>query len=74
MSKPPVLKAKELIKILEKLEFTNTRSKGSHYFFRHKDGRTTVVPVHPGKTIGLGLMRSILNDLKISVDELKKHL
>jgi predicted RNA binding protein YcfA (HicA-like mRNA interferase family) len=74
MSKPPVLKAKELIKILGKLGFVNTRSSGSHFFFRHNDGRTTVVPVHPGKTIVLGLMRSILKDINVSVNEFCKHL
>lgn len=74
MSKPPVLRAKELIKILVELGFVNTRKNGSHFFFRHSDGRTTVVPVHPGKTIGLGLTRNILKDIKISVDEFRKLL
>lgn len=74
MSKLPILKAKELIKVLEKLGFFNTRKRGSHFFFRHRDGRTTVVPVHPGTTIGLGLLRAILRDIKISGDELKKFL
>ena len=74
MSKPPVLKPKELIKILIKLGFVNTRSNGSHFFFRHLDGRTTVIPLHAGKTIGLGLMRGILSDIKISIDEFKKYL
>ena len=74
MSKPPVLKAKELIKIVEKLGFVNTRNRGSHFFYKHKNGRTTVIPVHPGKTIGLGLMRSILKDMGMSVEEFKKYL
>jgi predicted RNA binding protein YcfA (HicA-like mRNA interferase family) len=74
MSKPPILKAKELIKILNRLGFINTRSSGSHFFFRHIDGRTTVIPVHPGKTIGLGLMRSILKDIRISTNEFSKYL
>lgn len=73
MSKPPVLRAKELIKILIKLGFINTRRNGSHFFFKHIDGRTTVVPMHSGKTIGLGLMRSILKDIKVSVDEFNKY-
>lgn len=74
MSKPPVLKAKVLIGIIVKLGFVNTRKNGSHFFFRHPDGRTTVIPMHQGKTIGLGLMRSILKDIKISVDEFRKFL
>jgi predicted RNA binding protein YcfA (HicA-like mRNA interferase family) len=74
MSKPPILKPREIIHALEKLGFINTRSKGSHFFFRHRDGRTTVVPVHYHKTIGPGLMRAILSDIKISSDEFKKYL
>ena len=74
MSKPPILKAQEVIKIAEKLGFVNTRRKGSHFFFRHPDGRTTVIPVHSGRTIGLGLMRSILSDIKMSIEEFKKIL
>lgn len=74
MSKPPVLKAKKLIKIVEKLGFVNTRNRGSHFFFKHRNGRTTVIPVHSGKTIGLGLMRNILKDMGMSVDEFRKYL
>ena len=74
MSKVPILKSREVIRVLNKLGFINTRRRGSHFFFKHDDGKTTVVPVHPGKTIGPGLMRSILSDIKLSVDELKKLL
>lgn len=74
MSKLSILKARQVIKILKKLGFVNTRIKGSHYFFKHQDGRTTVIPVHSRKTIGPGLLRSIMNDIKISQDEFKKYL
>lgn len=74
MSRPPVVKASELVKTLKKLGFVNTRRAGSHFFFKHTDGRTTVVPVHQGKSVGLGLMRGILSDIKMSTEELKKHL
>lgn len=72
MSKLPFLKARELIKILRKLGFSQTRQKGSHAFFLHRDGRTTVVPIHPAKRIGRGLLRSILHDIKISLEEFSK--
>lgn len=74
MSKLRILKAREAVKALKKLGFENTRSRGSHFFFKHSDGRTTVVPVHPGKTLGPGLMRSILSDINLSADEFKKYL
>jgi predicted RNA binding protein YcfA (HicA-like mRNA interferase family) len=46
------------------------RTKGSHNFLKHPDGRATVVPVHSGETIGPGLLRAILRDVEMSVDDL----
>jgi predicted RNA binding protein YcfA (HicA-like mRNA interferase family) len=43
----PVLTAREIIKVLKKLGFKNTRkSRGSHFRYVHPDGRKTTVPVH----------------------------
>jgi predicted RNA binding protein YcfA (HicA-like mRNA interferase family) len=41
----PVLKPKEVVKILNKLGCVFVRQKGSHQQFRHADGRATTVPV-----------------------------
>jgi predicted RNA binding protein YcfA (HicA-like mRNA interferase family) len=57
-----------------KLGFNVARTKGSHYFVRHQDGRTTVVPVHSGETIGPGLLHKILRDCKLSIDEINRAL
>jgi len=74
-NKLPLVKPGELIKVLEKLGFSCTkRSKGSHFRYRHPDGRKTTVPVHKGKDISRGLLRKILRDIDISVDELNKWL
>lgn len=71
----PVLRPEEVVKALERLGFRCTRkSRGSHHRYVHADGRKTTVPLHPGKTIGRGLLRKILNDIGIDVDELRKHL
>ena len=66
MTRLPSLKAREVIKRLKQLGFAEVRHRGSHKFFQHDDGRTTVVPVHPGRTIGRGLMRDILHDIEMS--------
>jgi len=71
MPKLPVVTAKQLIKILEDLEFVETRQKGSHKFFKHSDGRVTSIPFHSGD-LGKGLLRKILNQIKISPEELRK--
>jgi len=71
----PILKPEELIKALERMGFSCTRrSKGSHFRYKHTDGRRTTIPVHKGKTIGRGLLRKIMRDVDISNEELKKLL
>ena len=67
--KLPILSAKNLCKFLEKMDFKAIRQKGSHRFFRHPDGRTTVVPIHSGKKVKRGLLKGILNEIKMSRDE-----
>ena len=74
MSKLPVIRARELINVLGRLGFIETRRRGTHVFFSHKDGRTTVIPVHSGETLGKGLLRAILRDIEISVDKLNELL
>jgi len=44
------------------------RQKGSHKCYRQADGRTTVVPFH-GEDLGRGLIRKILKDIEISIEE-----
>ncbi len=36
---------------------------------QHPDGRTTVVPNHPGETIDRGLLRKIIGDAGMEPDE-----
>ena len=66
------VKSRNLIKILKNLGFVERRQKGSHLFLSHPDGKTTVVPVHPSRQIGVGLLRSILHDIKLSPEEFEK--
>ena len=70
MSKLPLLTANEFIKILNKMGFEFQRQEGSHMFLKHSDGRTTVVPNHPGEDLDRGLLNKIIkHDLKISREE-----
>jgi predicted RNA binding protein YcfA (HicA-like mRNA interferase family) len=75
MSKLPLLSANEFIKILERLGFQRIRQEGSHVFFKHPDGRTTVVPNHPGEDLDRGLMNKIIKkDLSMTREEFLKHV
>ena len=66
MSKLPRLTGRDVIKALRKAGFIVVRTRGSHHFLQHSDGRVTVVPVHRGETIGLGLFSKILRDCELS--------
>jgi len=69
MPKLPIIKPLTLIRILKKINFVEIRQKGSHkFFYRRKDNKATIVPVH-SKDIGRGLLRKILNEINLSVDE-----
>lgn len=75
MSRLPLLTAREISKVLHKLGFYCKRQEGSHMFFEHPDGRTTVVPNHGGEEIDTGLLNKIIkHDLKIEREEFLRHL
>jgi len=74
MPKLPIVKAKELTRILEKMGFFEFHCVGSHAQFKHPDGRRTTVSVHPGKDIPRGTLQAILRDIEISPDEFIKAL
>lgn len=72
-SKPPVLTAKQVIAVLENLDFVEVRQRGAHKQFRHLDGRATTVPVHGGRDISPILQRQIAKDIGLTVEELLSH-
>ena len=69
MPKLPRRRGREVIVALRRAGFEVVRIKGSHHFLKHPDGRCTVVPVHAGEIIGPGLMKTILNDAEITVEQ-----
>ena len=74
MTSFPGLTGKDLLLALKNEGFSLVRVKGSHHFLQHSDGRSTVVPVHAGETIGPGLISKILGDCKLSREQLQKLL
>ena len=74
MTSYPAVKGKDLVSALRRAGFVVVRTKGSHHFVRHPDGRSTVIPVHAGETIGVGLMSSILRDVKLTREQLQSLL
>jgi predicted RNA binding protein YcfA (HicA-like mRNA interferase family) len=50
----PILKARDVIRVLKKLVFSEVRQRGSHVCFKHCDGRFTLVPKHGNEDISRG--------------------
>jgi len=74
MARHPRVRGRELIAALKKAGFIVSRTKGSHHFLKHCDGRATVVPVHAGETIGPGLYNKILRDADLSNEDILRIL
>ncbi len=74
MTRLPRVKGREVVRALENAGFVAERTRGSHVFLKHPDGRATAVPIHSGETIGPGLLRAILRDVELPVDGLVKLL
>ena len=69
MPKLPAITANEVIKALEKRGFYRVRQRGSHVRLKNEDNLVVTVPIHKGKTLGRGLLRKILRDANLTVEE-----
>lgn len=69
--KMPRLTAKELVTALKRLGFYEHHQKGSHLILKHpvKICRVTI-PMHTGKTLKLGTLKSILEQAEVTVDDI----
>ena len=74
MSKLQLIEAHVMEKLLFQLGFNKVRQKGSHAFYRHPDGRTTTVPHHKARTLARPLIREILQDIEMTVEEYGQYL
>ena len=74
MPKLPILKAREVLKVLKKEGFFEFHRVGSHIQLKHEDGRRTTVPMHKGKDIGRGMLASILRQARINPEKLGELL
>lgn len=69
MPKLPVVKARELVRVLQKLGFYRCHQVGSHAQFKNSDGVKITVPIHGSKELGKKTVKGILIDIGISVEE-----
>ena len=74
MSKLRLVDAKVAEKLLFSLGFDRVRQKGSHAFYKHPDGRTTTLPHHKGRMLSRPLLREILREIEITVDDYNRYI
>jgi predicted RNA binding protein YcfA (HicA-like mRNA interferase family) len=74
MTKLARLTAREMIAVLEKVGFSLARQSGSHMIFKNAEGKRATVPFHSGKTLHPKVVKSILRDADLSVEDLEKLL
>jgi len=67
-------RAGDLERVAKALGFLKARQRGGHARWRHPDGRSTTIPVHPSTEIGGWLFHEILNQLGISETEFRRLL
>ena len=65
MSNFPSVKAKEFIRVIEKLGFHFDRQKGSHAIYKNIQGKRVVVPIHSGKDIKHGTLMGMIQDIDV---------
>jgi len=74
VSRLKLIDAREMERLLFRLGFEKVRQKGSHAFYRHPDGRTTTLPHHKGRMLARPLVREILREIEISVQDYARYL
>lgn len=62
------LRAREIVRKLERAGFMLRRQSGSHARYVHPDGRGVTVPIHPGD-VPVPVLRSILRQAGLSEEE-----
>jgi len=70
MPRLPVVTGRDTRKALEKAGFVVIRVKGSHHFMRRPgDSKGVPVPIHGSRDLPPGMLRAIIDQAGLSVDE-----
>lgn len=72
--KLPRISADKVIKVIEKLGFILVRQSGSHKIYKNEMGTRITIPYHTGKTLHPKVIKQILKDVDISIEEFNKLL
>jgi predicted RNA binding protein YcfA (HicA-like mRNA interferase family) len=74
MARLPVLKPREVVRVLERMGFVEVRQRGSHKQYRHADGRCLTVPFHSRRDVSPLLLQQILKDIRVTPEDFLREL
>ena len=74
MSRLRLVAYRDLAKVAEAAGFEWVRCRGSHNTFRSVDGRVIVIPDHGKQVIVRPLLRKIIRDMGLTVEEYNRLL
>ena len=72
MSKLPIVSVNKAIRAFKKLGYLEIRQRGSHIRFKHPESFRKPLSIPNHKVLGRGLLRKLIRDANISVDEFNK--
>ena len=74
MTKLPRLTARQIVSALQKTGFSLARQSGSHMIYKNAAGRRVTVPFHASKILHPKVLRNILRDSDLSLQQLEELL
>ncbi|MFZ1472495.1 MAG: type II toxin-antitoxin system HicA family toxin [Anaerolineae bacterium] len=72
MSRLKLLPYRDLARVAEMAGFQWVRRQGSHNTFRAPDGRVIVIPDHGSQVVVRPLLRKIIRDMGLTVEEFNR--
>ena len=74
MPKLPRVTARQICAILERCGFAVARQSGSHIIYKNPSGKRTTVPFHASKVLHPKVLKSILRDAELTIEDLTAML
>jgi predicted RNA binding protein YcfA (HicA-like mRNA interferase family) len=74
VSKLPRITAREAERALTKLGYVLVRQSGSHKIYKNKEGKRATIPYHAGKILHPKIIKELIQDSGITVEEFRDLL
>lgn len=72
--KLPRITAREIIHVIERKGFYLSRQSGSHMIYKNNEGKRTTIPFHASVILHPKIIKAILKDSEMTVDQLRELL